>query len=187
MIYNTLICFGDSLTYGSRDEFGLSYPAELKRIITEEENVFISTINLGVAGETTADMLRRSYKEVKDYPDAKDIILLAGTNDARDKIPAKLFMENFIGLYNDFKVLKKRVFICTIPLKVSFGSPGYDWQTNDYIKNYNQEIKGFFKGKCPIIELEDLSKKCFIDGIHFNHKGNIEVANRVYKKIIEIR
>ena len=32
MIWNEILCIGDSLTYGARDEYGRSYPLELAKI-----------------------------------------------------------------------------------------------------------------------------------------------------------
>lgn len=36
MIYATLLAFGDSITYGSRDNVGWSYPAYLSKLIKEK-------------------------------------------------------------------------------------------------------------------------------------------------------
>ena len=32
-VWNEILCLGDSITYGARDEYGRSYPAELGKII----------------------------------------------------------------------------------------------------------------------------------------------------------
>ena len=184
MIYGIIICFGDSLTYGSRDEYGLSFPNKIGMMLGTKQ--LWTSINLGVPGETTADMLRRSYREVKLYPEAKEIILLAGTNDAKDNVPIEVFKENYMSIIKDFIILGKRVYVCTIPLKKGFGSPGYLKNINNLIKEYNKFIRDF-SPKQILIELEDLPKEYFIDGIHFNHKGNIEVARRIVEKIKEVR
>ena len=36
MIWNEILCLGDSLTYGARDRYGRSYPAELGKILSKE-------------------------------------------------------------------------------------------------------------------------------------------------------
>ena len=36
MIWNEVVCLGDSLTYGARDRYGRSYPAELAKILFEK-------------------------------------------------------------------------------------------------------------------------------------------------------
>lgn len=180
MIYNTIIFMGDSLTHGSRDEFGLSYPVELQRIFP----IPLAAINLGIPGETTADMLRRCYMEINDYPDAKEVVFLAGTNDAKAGIDSDMFISNYKLLIQDMKILGKRVYVCTIPYKIGFGSPGYTKEINDLIVEYNKKIRLLM---LPTIELESLKDIHLIDSIHFNHEGNIEVAKRVLNKIQETR
>ena len=36
MIWNQILCLGDSLTYGARDRYGRSYPAELGKILSDK-------------------------------------------------------------------------------------------------------------------------------------------------------
>jgi lysophospholipase L1-like esterase len=184
MIYGTLIFFGDSLTYGSRDPDGLSFPIFFARNLSKDTGQMWNAVNLGVPGETTADMLRRSYVDVKKYPEAKDIFLLAGTNDARDNVCLETFKENYIDIIKDFKILGKRIYCCTIPLKNGFGSPGYELNVNVLINSYNKIIREVAD---IVVELEDLDKDCFIDGVHFSHKGNLEVARRIDKVLRENR
>lgn len=181
MIYGTIICFGDSLTYGSRDEFRLSYPVELSATMSSDDQKW-ATVTLAVPHETTADMLKRSYIEVRKYAEARDLILLAGTNDAKENIAPSMFKRNYLLLMKDFKLLGKRIFTCTIPLKVGFGSPGYEWSINDLIVQYNEVIMSI---GANLIDLSDI--KDMIDGVHLSHDGNIEVARRVFAKIKEVR
>ena len=36
MIWNEILCLGDSITFGARDCYGRSYPAELGKILSEK-------------------------------------------------------------------------------------------------------------------------------------------------------
>ena len=36
MIWNEILCIGDSITYGARDEYGRTFTAELSKMLTEE-------------------------------------------------------------------------------------------------------------------------------------------------------
>ena len=42
MIWNEILCLGDSITFGSRDEYKRSYPDELGKILTEKTGEFYS-------------------------------------------------------------------------------------------------------------------------------------------------
>ena len=44
MIWNEIVCLGDSITFGARDEFGRCYPAELGKLLTKELNEFYLAI-----------------------------------------------------------------------------------------------------------------------------------------------
>jgi lysophospholipase L1-like esterase len=73
MIWNEILCLGDSLTYGARDRYGRSYPAELGKILSEKTGEFYICHNYGINGETSSDLLRRSWgyyeveQKLQDY------------------------------------------------------------------------------------------------------------------------
>ena len=71
MIWNEIVCLGDSLTYGARDRYGRSYPAELGKIMTDATGEFYICHNYGINGETSSDLLRRSWHILKSNPAAK--------------------------------------------------------------------------------------------------------------------
>ena len=52
--YETIICFGDSLTYGTGAGEGMDYPAQLSEIIAKP------VINAGVPGDTTAQCIEKA-------------------------------------------------------------------------------------------------------------------------------
>ena len=70
MIWNEIVCLGDSLTYGARDRFGRSYPAELGKILSSETGEFYICHNYGINGETSSDLLRRSWNILKSHAGA---------------------------------------------------------------------------------------------------------------------
>ena len=71
MIWNQILCLGDSLTYGARDRYGRSYPAELGKLLTEKTGEFYICHNYGINGETSSDLLRRSWNIIKSNKDCK--------------------------------------------------------------------------------------------------------------------
>lgn len=83
----TLICFGDSLTFGTGAPQNMSYPAQLSRILKRP------VVNAGVPGDATASALLRLQRDVLDR--SPGIVLLTlGGNDLKNRIPADTAFEN---------------------------------------------------------------------------------------------
>lgn len=83
-----VVCLGDSITYGEDADLGgqatTTYPEHLQALLREfYQNNNITLVNAGVSGDTTQDMIDRFATDVSaENPDL--IILMAGTNDARE-------------------------------------------------------------------------------------------------------
>ena len=73
-----IICFGDSLTYGTGAGRDKDYPSQLSRMIGKP------VINMGVPGETTADALKRLDYVLVENP--RIVIVTLGGNDMRKKV-----------------------------------------------------------------------------------------------------
>ena len=59
-----IVCFGDSLTYGTGASQGMDYPTQLSRLIGRP------VINAGIPGDTTATALARLERDVLTAPRA---------------------------------------------------------------------------------------------------------------------
>ncbi len=82
-----IICFGDSLTFGTGAPENMSYPAQLSRILNRP------VVNAGVPGDTTASALLRLQRDVLDR--SPGIVLLTlGGNDLKNRISADAAFEN---------------------------------------------------------------------------------------------
>lgn len=83
-----ILVFGDSNTYGYGDPQG-GWVARLRRDIEKrirEDDPFYGTVyNLGISGDTTADIIKRFPKEIKSRRPEKPILVVVdvGSNDAQ--------------------------------------------------------------------------------------------------------
>lgn len=75
-----IICFGDSLTYGTGAEEGNDYPAVLEKLLGEK------VINKGIPGNTTEDALLRLQEDVLSL-DPKIVFITLGGNDLKNNVP----------------------------------------------------------------------------------------------------
>jgi lysophospholipase L1-like esterase len=181
MIWNEILCIGDSITYGARDEFGRTFPAELSSMLTKETGEVYYCHNHGICGETSSDLLRRVWSACKSSPDSKIMTVLIGTNDTQKNIPTEIYEDNLRQIVNVGKVHGKHVFILTLP-KLHF-TPLY-YKNISNIDQYNSVLRKLSKEMgCELVDLAGIEDH-YIDGVHFRHSGNIEIAERVKKKIV---
>jgi len=183
MIWNQILCLGDSLTYGARDEYGRSYPAELGKIMTKKTGEFYICHNYGINGETSSDLLRRSWGIIKGNSDCKIMLLMIGTNDTKKPTPLDIYADNLRQIIQSARAFDMTVIIATLP---ALGFSPFYLHNQEYIDVYNTVIKKIAEElnliTCAMDDLEDY----LIDGVHFNHEGYKEIARRWAKKISDI-
>ena len=77
--YDTIICFGDSLTFGTGAVPGMDYPSQLSKMISKP------VINAGASGDTTASALTRLQRDVlSKSPDM--VLITLGGNDLKNGV-----------------------------------------------------------------------------------------------------
>ncbi len=82
-----VICFGDSLTYGTGAIPGMDYPSQLGKMIDKQ------VINKGVPGDTTASARRRLVRDVLSQNPGWVLITLGG-NDLKNGVSKKVAFYN---------------------------------------------------------------------------------------------
>jgi len=82
-----IICFGDSLTFGTGASEGMDYPGQLSRMISK------SVINAGVPGDTTDGALTRLEKDVLAQS-PRIVLITLGGNDLKNRIPREKAYRN---------------------------------------------------------------------------------------------
>jgi len=184
-VYGTIVCLGDSLTHGARDRYGRCYPFELSDMLWDKFGQRWICADEGVNGDTSTDVLRRSISVMKKYPEAKEVVVLCGTNDSKSTVnmPLNIFRKNIDGIVRVCAVHEKDVLLCNIPDLKGFGAPDYDQSSAMRIDNYNDIIDEVIHMNPDVVKgrvnLRGIAEEHYADGVHFKNSGYIEMAKRV--------
>lgn len=178
MVYNKVLYLGDSLLNGARNNVR-SVPFEVQKLFYQQV-VHIPICDC-VNGRTSCDLL----KVVGNYqdPEIREVVLIIGTNDARDQITGIEYMQNIELIRMIMEAYHKHVYHFTVPVPKGFGSSGYSTNVLEYIKEYNKRIRliGFYE------ESPDFCEYDFVDGIHFSNIGTEKMAKAIYQAILKRR
>lgn len=187
MNWETLACFGDSITAGARTYLG--YPEYSADFLQREIGNSWNVLNIAANGFTTCDLLRNitadGYNIEQSNPDF--FTLLIGTNDAK-----KSTSLNEFRIAYDLIVLKillltkhKNGIIISIPsFRRGLKFP-YKYDMNTKVHEYNKTIVSIGrKYGLKVLDLE-LEDEDFFDGIHLNEKGSIKVAVQISNYILK--
>lgn len=163
----TVICFGDSLTYGTGAAKGMDYPSQLSRLIG------IEVVNAGVPGDTTAKALNRIDEIIGMEP--RIVLITLGGNDLKNRVNKEIAFKNFEKLIRIIQTNGALVIIGGID--VPFWGRGFG---KAYVelseKTGSVLIKNIFKdilGKPQLMS----------DSIHPNSKGYTIMTNHFYKAL----
>lgn len=186
-----ILVFGDSITYGKSDAEG-GWVARLRSFL-EQKDPDTKVYNLGIPGDTTADLLLRFSAETRARlrEDSETMIIFAiGINDSCFihsqnglAVNPKQFQSNLSQLVEQAKVFSSNIiFIGLTPVDESKTAPD-SWNAD---KSYrNESIAAFdriIKTACtereiPFIETWEKFKnldyrKLLSDGLHPNTEGH---------------
>jgi len=161
-----IICFGDSLTYGTGAGKGMDYPSQLSKMISKP------VINAGVPGDTTARALQRLERDVLTYsPDW--VLITLGGNDLKNGIAKDTAFENLKVIVESIQGQGAHVIIggLHIPMRDRGFGRGYKKLADEtgatLIPNILEGIMG--------------NRQLMSDPIHPNGAGYRIVAERFYK------
>lgn len=186
-IYGVILCQGDSLTFGSRDPDGMSYPLYLSRLLSERHRQTWVTVNLGVPGECWAEIWRRNHRELGLYPDAAEVCLWGGTNDAWKGRSVEQSLIACEAVLDQCRASGRFVYLATLPGKRGFGAPREPWSMNESIHQLNSAYRKIAESRrLALVELEGMPPEHQVDGIHLSQEGNRWVAER-FADAIEAR
>jgi lysophospholipase L1-like esterase len=164
--YETIVCFGDSLTYGTGAGKGMDYPSQLSKLMNKP------VLNRGVPGDTTARALRRLERDV--LSGKPDIVLITlGGNDLKNGVSKNVAFGNLRKIVEAIQDSGAKVIIggIDIPLRDRGFGKGYRDladQTGAVL------IPNIFAG---IMGNRDLMS----DPIHPNDAGYQRIAQKFYE------
>lgn len=175
-----IICIGDSITYGYEVEGTLTWIGRLRR---EEE---INLLNVGINGDTCANMFSRFKEHVIDLS-PKAVFIMGGGNDILAGTPLE-YVTNNIAMMAQMALNKGIIPMVGISPEPSPKDVPKEWhQMMDYdfvreqIATYKEWLLAFAKAnQLPYIDFDTEMKaklrsgygRYFIDGVHPNPAGH---------------
>ncbi len=163
---DTVLAFGDSLTFGSGAGSQQSYPAQLEQLINRK------IINAGVPGEMTAEGLIR-LPQLLDKHEPALLILCHGGNDFLRKKPLAETQSNIAAMIAIAKERNIGVLLMATPTPSLFLSvPGFYSDLAD-------EFKIAYEGKI----IADVESQAALksDAVHPNAEGYRYIAEQLAK------
>lgn len=191
MLYNRILCIGDSITFGSRDTKASTYPLEMEGILEKTVGGAWVCLNYGICGETTVDIVKhRFYETVHKHDKIPEICFFEGFNDAKDPgTPIETYRKNIEHCIKVALSDGRKLFLGTIPSHTGPLAPDYSARCNERIHQYNPEVRALsqdsrYKGGVILVELEDIDKSHYADGVHLKNEGHVEIAKRFANAIL---
>ncbi len=160
-----IICFGDSLTFGTGAQTGMSYPSQLSEMIQQP------IVNAGIPGDTTATALARLEKDVLQR-NPKIILITLGGNDLKNRVSKETAFKNFKTIINT--VHSKGALVVVGGINIPFYGRGY-------AKLYKQLCIQTGSILIPNVYEGIMGNKALMsDPIHPNTKGYTVMAEKFY-------
>lgn len=168
---DSILAFGDSLTYGYNAKANESYPAVLSRLLG------YTVINEGVLGDTSHEGLRRIAPLLEER-NIKLMILLLGGNDIMQGLSMEDLKSNLKTMIQMAKKKQINVLLISMPKLSIFGLSPLEL----YEEVAEEEDVPLLSGMMSNI-LKQPSLKS--DQIHPNAKGYTMIAKMIYEKLKE--
>jgi acyl-CoA thioesterase-1 len=167
----SIICFGDSITFGYGASAGEDYPTALAKCVK------LPVINAGVDGDTTFEALKRLEQDVLSKDPYLVIVEFCG-NDFLRKVPRKHTVEN-LGMVID-RIQARGAMVALVD--ISAGGVFLDEYRKDFKKLAAQKKAIFIPAILHRIITSSNMKSEFF---HPNARGYKLIAQRIYKSIAE--
>ncbi len=163
-----IICFGDSLTYGTGATENMDYPSQLSRMISKQ------IINAGVPGDTTAMAMARLKEDVlSESP--RIVLITIGGNDLKNRISKETAYQNLKNII--VSIQNKGALVIVGGISIPFWGRGFGEMYQRVCKETQALlIPNIFDG---IIG----DKSLMSDSIHPNNRGYTLMAKKFYREM----
>lgn len=187
-----VVCFGDSITFGANVE-GHSWVWYLSN-----RHQGINFVNAGRSGRKTADK-EELLPVLHKYPSANYYLIFLGVNDLKDGNDTMVNncvtnVKWMIGKIRETAPGAKIVILSPTDINVKTMSAinvqkKYNQNTHNSLGSLEKKYKDLAKENNLgfISLLHSVSKSNYVDGLHPNEKGQIEIANTVWKRLNKIK
>lgn len=190
-----ILIFGDSITWGAYDPEQGGWATRLRNYFEAQDND-TDVYNLGISGDTTADLLERIEIEAKSR-EPNLIIFAIGINDAQFihstndlRVSPDEFQQNLAKLLSTGKKFTDEVVFVGLTRVDESKTTPIPWNTdksytNENIERLDNAIKKFCEdNKLKFIPMESVvGNDDLIDGLHPNTKGHIKIFNLMKSEI----
>jgi len=200
----TVLAFGDSLTSGLMVD---SRMRPYTDVLANKLGPSVEFINKGWAGEKACEMLPRllgTFDEVRNKGQTvSHVVLLAGTNDLRERHPPDAVLAQLVNLHNAVRRSGAICIAVTVPRMgisdtLPHGQPAMDARNrvNSGLRNMAAAFAEN-RGGAPPLYLADLDQvidslppqahaQLFSDSVHFNERGYDLLGDVVYKTLVRV-
>ncbi len=169
-----IVCFGDSLTFGTGAPAGSSYPDFLRKDLSVD-GYRAEVLNQGVAGDTTKDGMARIDAVLRAHP--QTVVLELGANDGLRGQPVPGIVQNLSTIIETLERAHIRILLAGIDLPPNLGP--------EYVKQFDAVYPALAeKYKLPLMPflLQDVygvEGRMSQDYLHPNAAGYVVVAKNV--------
>jgi len=161
-----IICFGDSLTFGTGAAENMDYPSQLSRMISKP------VINAGVPGDTTAMALARLEEDVLSKSPRMVLITLGG-NDLKNRISKETAYQNLKNII--LSIQNRGALVIVGGISIPFWGRGF----GDMYQKVCKETQALL---IPNIFDNIMGDKSLMsDPIHPNDRGYTLMAQKFYR------
>lgn len=187
MNWETLLSFGDSITFGARSYLG--YPEICGDMLGKKLDKSWHVINHSTNGFTTADLLRSVNPMLNNYKGCYPslITVMIGTND----IKSNTHKEDFIMAYRQLIIKMKlmavnsNIILLKIPRLTQKVFYPYNYSMNEGIVEFNDAIDVLCKEYSLRSFAFTFEDDDFFDGVHLNKKGSETAAKQLAGLILK--
>jgi len=167
--YDTIICFGDSLTFGTGAGPGMDYPSQLSKMIAKP------ITNAGVPGDTTARALKRLQRDVSSI--SPDMVLITlGGNDLKNGVTKDIAFKNLKRIVESIQGQGARVII---------GGLKFPMRDRGFARGYKDLADQTGAVLIPDIFKDIMgNRKLMSDPIHPNGNGYKIIAERFLEAML---